>query len=127
MNTELNINELLAALKAAREEREIAAAALKEKDDVVDGVEQALMAAMNKAGGLSQVKGSGLTVSVISSTVAQVKDWQAFEQYVHRHQAYHLFERRVHTRAWREETETLGQPVPGTEPYERKRLHILTG
>lgn len=122
--TARNINELLAALRVARDVRDLCAAELKQADDNVDAVEQELFSALTAAGGLNGATGSGLTVSVVTSIVPTVKDWPKFEQYVHRHKAFHLFERRVHTKAWREESEALKEPVPGTEPYERKRLNV---
>lgn len=119
-----NINELLAALRVARDVRDMCAAELKQADNAVDAVEQELFAALNAAGGLNGATGSGLTVSVVTSIVPNVRNWDEFERYVHRHKAFHLFERRVHTKAWREETDHLKEPVPGTEPYERKRLNV---
>lgn len=116
--------QILLALKAAREKRDVAQGHLNEANDKVDAIEQELMESM-QADGLSQIKGAGLTVSIGRSIVPAGKDWTRFLAYVHRHKAYHLLERRIHTTAWREEVEKLkNKPVPGVEAFERVRLTV---
>lgn len=115
---------ILEDLKNAREDRDLAYGFFKTKDEVVNGLEEELMASMNEDG-LSSVTGSGLTATIGKSIVPMAKDWPALYNHIHRKKAYHLLERRVHTTAWREEVEK-GKPIPGVEGYERIKLTVKT-
>lgn len=70
-------------------------------------------------------KGTGKlgTASISLSTVPTVTDWDTFGAYVVKTKQTHLFERRVSTAAWRELFEKKGA-VPGTEPFNKKRLNL---
>lgn len=116
---------ILHDLRVARENRDLAYGVYQQKDDVVDGIEQELLAAM-EADGITQVKGGGLTASIGRSIVPMAKDWPAAYRYIHRHKAFHLLERRVHLTAWREEVEG-GKAIPGIEPFERVKLTVKIG
>lgn len=123
--TNRNLVHALADLKTAREERAVAAAVLKEVDNTIDALEQEIMALMGTAGGLKKAEGAGLKVSLETSIVPQGKDWPVLEEFIHRNKAYYLFERRIHTKAWRELIEQRGgKAVPGIEPFERIYLKV---
>ena len=48
-----------------------------------------------------------------------------FVKYIARKKAFHLVERRVHTKAWREECASLrDKKVPGVKEFERIGLSI---
>lgn len=123
MNRERNIQDVITELREARDRKDTAAAALKEIEREVAVIEEELFDAMEKAG-VDQVRAAGLTVSMQSSTVPKVTNWEDFERYVHRFKAFHLFERRVHTKAWREECDARNGEVPGVEPFTKVRLNV---
>lgn len=70
-------------------------------------------------------KGSGkkASVSITSSVVAQVDDWDALYKYVKRTGYFHLFQRRVSDPACRELFEQKGS-IPGVSPFTRKKLNL---
>lgn len=122
--TDRPIGDILATLREARERKQKAAAKLKTIDDEVSALETELMITMEKQG-LKQSSGSGLTVSISRSKVPKLTDWDAFWRYARRNDASHLFERRVHSKAWREECDARrDHTVPGVEEYERVSLHV---
>lgn len=70
-------------------------------------------------------KGAGKkgSVSVSSSVVANVVDWDKFNAYVKRSGYFHLYQRRVADASYRELLETKGA-VPGIEPFTKRRLNV---
>lgn len=74
---------------------------------------------------LDKAAGKLATSWISESLVPTAEDWNAIEGYVHEHEAYDLFERRLSSRAWRLRYED-GVLVPGTTPYKRIKLHLRT-
>lgn len=75
-----------------------------------------------EAAGVEKTATKHGTVSISTSTVAQVTDWDAFLSYIYRHKYGHLLQRRVSDPAWRELIEQ-GKKVPGTTGFTKKRLN----
>lgn len=75
-----------------------------------------------EASGVEKTATKHGTVSISTSTVAQVTDWDAFLAYIYRHKYGHLLQRRVSDPAWRELIEQ-GKKVPGTTGFTKKRLN----
>ena len=78
-----------------------------------------------EASGVEKTATKHGTVSISTSTVAQVTDWDAFLAYIYRHKYGHLLQRRVSDPAWRELIEQ-GKKVPGTTGFTKKRLNYRT-
>ncbi len=70
-------------------------------------------------------KGGGKkgTVSVSSSVVGDVQDWDKFNAYVKKTGFFHLYQRRISDAAFRELYESKGA-VPGIEPFTKRRLNV---
>lgn len=75
-----------------------------------------------EASGVEKTATKHGTVSISTSTVAQVTDWDAFLTYIYRNKYGHLLQRRVSDPAWRELIEQ-GKKVPGTTGFTKKRLN----
>lgn len=75
-----------------------------------------------EAAGVEKTATKHGTVSISTSTVAQVTDWDAFLSYVYKNKYGHLLQRRVSDPAWRELVEQ-GKKVPGTTGFTKKRLN----
>lgn len=103
--------------------REIEAAA-KDLSGQIETLESEIMEAM-KAQGVDKMSGSLASVSISSTTVARVTDWDAFWAYIHKMKYGHLLQRRVSDPAYRELLES-GKKVPGTEPFTNLRLNLRT-
>ena len=73
--------------------------------------------------GIDKMTGRKATVSISTSVVATVEDWDAFLAFVYRTKSGHLLQRRVSDPAWREMIEIKGK-VPGTQPFTKKRLNL---
>jgi hypothetical protein len=65
-------------------------------------------------------------VTVTTSVVPTVKDWDVFYEFIHRHRYYHLLERRPSVSGCRELFESKGL-VPGVEPFVKEKLRLVTG
>lgn len=70
-------------------------------------------------------KGAGKlgSVSVSSSTVADVQDWDALNAWIKKTGNFQLYQRRISDPAFRELMETKGA-VPGIDPFTKKRLNV---
>jgi len=84
--------------------------------------EEALMAKLDAEG---SDKGSGKkgTVSITSSTVANVMDWDELNKWIAKTKNFQLYQRRISDPAFREMIESKGA-VPGVEPFTKKRLNV---
>lgn len=78
-----------------------------------------------EAAGLEKSATKTGTVSLGTSTIAQVTDWDAFLTYIYKNKYGHLLQRRVSDPAWRELVEQ-GKKVPGTTAFTKKRLSYRT-
>lgn len=75
------------------------------------------------AEGTDKAAGKKAGVSITTSVVTNVTDWDAFEKFVKKTGYFHLYQRRVSEPAVREILEKKGS-VPGTEPFNKKRLNL---
>ena len=96
-------------------------AAMKDVEGQISDLDAEILEAMHMSG-LEKTATKLGTVSVSTSTVAQVEDWDAFLTYIYKNKYGHLLQRRVSDPAWRELIEQ-GKKVPGTSPFIKKRLN----
>lgn len=105
-----------------REKKRELEAQVKELDGQIADVESQLMEDM-QAQGLDKMAGTLATVSISTSTVAQVEDWDEFWKYIYKNKFGHLLQRRVSDPAYRELLEA-GKKVPGVTPFNKAKLNL---
>lgn len=87
-------------------------------------LENSLLGKMVEAG-TNIVRGSKATVSISETVRPSIHDFEAFEKFIYRKKALHLFERRVAAVAYREMKESLGnKPIPGIAEFTQQRLNV---
>jgi len=87
-------------------------------------LEEQLMEKLEKEG---TTKGNGkkASVSISSTVVGNVTDWDQVYAYVKKTGYFHLFQRRLSDLAVRE-LFAKGKQVPGVEPFNKRRLNLLS-
>lgn len=119
-----NLGDKIDAYYLARDARitaEKELAAVKQKEDEM---KNELLSILEESS-LSSASGSIASISLSENVVPTVEDWDKFYQYVHRHKAYHLLERRPAAAPYREELEIRsGKDIPGVKPFTRKTLNM---
>lgn len=88
-------------------------------------VEETLMKRL-EAEGTDKAAGKSASVSITTSVVANVLDWDKFHAWIKKTGHFHLLQRRVSDAAWREIAEKAGTAPPGTQPFSKKRLNLRT-
>lgn len=105
-----------------RDRKRALEAEVKALEDQAKEVEERLLKSMDFAG-VDKFSTSRGTLSISSSVVADVQDWEAFGAYVIKNKFLHLLQRRVSDPAYRELLES-GKKVPGVLPFTKKRLNV---
>lgn len=77
------------------------------------------------AEGLLKSTGTHGTVSISESVKPTVTDWDAFYEYIKRHNFMHLLERRPSVTGCRELFELKGK-IPGVEPFRQRKVNLRT-
>ncbi len=107
---------------ALREKKRELEASIKDLDGQLSDLESQLMEDM-ETNGLEKMTGKAASVSISTSTVANVEDWDKLLAWIYKTKNGHLLQRRVSDPAWREMVEIKGV-VPGTQPFTKKRLNL---
>jgi len=68
-------------------------------------------------------RGRRASANITESEVPVIEDIDAFQEYILKHQALHLLERRPAVGAWRELRDG-GEEVPGIQPLTRRKLSV---
>jgi len=63
------------------------------------------------------------SMSISTSTVGNVVDWDQVYAHIHEHEAFHLLQRRLANAAYAEMLEQ-GEVLPGVEPFEKRSLNF---
>lgn len=113
---------LIDQLWAAREEKRKVETTLKEVDETIKGIEERVMERLGTEG-LEKATGSKATVSVTTSVVADVQDWDALWPFIAKNKFWHLVQRRVSDPSYRELLD-LGKKVPGVQPFTKRKLNL---
>jgi len=118
----LTIGQKIDSVFDLREKKRALDAQVKELEGQIKTFESELMEDM-AAQGVDKMSGTKATVSITTSTVANVEDWNDFLAYVYKMKYGHLLQRRVSDPAYRE---LLGQgkKIPGVSPFTQERLNI---
>lgn len=118
----LTIGQKIDAVFDLREKKRALDAQVKELEGQIKGFESELMEDM-AAQGVDKMSGTKATVSITSSTVANVEDWDSFLAFVYKMKYGHLLQRRVSDPAYRELLEQ-GKKIPGVSPFSQDRLNL---
>ena len=118
----LTLGQKIDAMFDLREKKRKLEAQIKELDGQYEILESELMEDMGKQG-TDKLSGSKASVSITTSTVANVGDWDSFLAFVYKMKYGHLLQRRVSDPAYRELLEQ-GKKVPGVEPFHKSRLNL---
>ena len=109
----------LAKLRDAKKEL---AAKAKELDDKQAALEEEIFGRL-EAEGMDKASGKLASISVGYDTVPNIVDYDALCAYIKKKGHFHLLQRRISAPAYRELLE-LGKPVPGLEPFQKRKLNF---
>lgn len=116
------MGSLIDRIWASREEKRRLEEQAKEVSAQIAALEEELVERMN-AEGTDKAQGTKASVSITSSVVADVQDWDAFWTYIARNKFWHLVQRRVSDPAYRELLEQ-GKKVSGVQPFTKRKLNV---
>lgn len=119
--TEASIGKLVDQIFALRKKKAELEASVKDVEGQIADLDSEVLEAMEKAG-IEKTATKAGSVSLGTSVVANVTDWDSFYAYIYKNKLGHLLQRRVSDPAWRELQEQ-GKKVPGTEPFTKKKLN----
>lgn len=116
------MGSLIDRIWASREEKRRLEEQAKEVSAQIAALEEELVERMN-AEGTDKAQGTKASVSITSSVVADVQDWDKFWAYVSKNKFWHLVQRRVSDPAYRELLEQ-GKKVSGVQPFTKRKLNV---
>lgn len=111
-------------LWAAREEKRNLESQVKEVEQTIKKIEEMLMTRLD-AEGMDKATGKKASVSITTSVVADVQDWDLLYPYIAKNKFWHLLQKRVSDPSVRELWDA-GKKVPGVLPFTRKKLNVRT-
>lgn len=117
-----NIGALVDEMFALREAKRALEAQVAGIEKDYAALEEQLMSKLD-AEGTDKAAGKKATVSITSTVVGNVTDWDAFGAYIIKNKYLHLLQRRVSDPAARELFELKGK-IPGCEPFTKRRLNL---
>lgn len=121
---DLNFGKLSDQIYALDKKISEANAKVEALKDQKRGLEDQLLKAMVSLG-TDAVRGKNSQASISTVTRAQIKDFDALTQFIKRKSAFHLFERRIASKAYSEMKESLGgKPVPGLEDFVQTKVNV---
>lgn len=116
------LGALIDELCKIRDAKKELSAKEKELNEQQAALEEEIFARM-EAEGMDKASGKKATISVGFDTVPNIVDWDAFCAFVKKKGYFHLVQRRISAPAYRELLE-LGKPVPGLEPFNKRKLNF---
>lgn len=118
----MNLRELAEHREALRDRKREIAAEEKELNAQIADIDEQLFSVLDEQG-VDRISTNGVTLSVSETVVPQVTDWPTVYDYVSEHKAFHLFERRMSSVAYRELIEQVGQ-LPGVESFTKRTINM---
>ena len=119
-----SVGAVIDQIWAAREEKRALESQVKEVALKIEELEAALMERL-EVEGLDKATGTKASVSIGTSVVADVQDWDEFWKYIFKNKYSHLLQRRVSEPAYRELLDA-GKKVPGVQPFTKRKLNVRT-
>lgn len=107
---------------ASREEKRRLEAEVKVVGEKIAELEEELMTRMGSEN-TDKAAGTKASVSITTTVVADVQDWDSFWPYIAKNKLFHLVQRRVSDPAYRELLD-MGKKVPGVQPFSKRKLNV---
>lgn len=120
----ISIGAKIDALFALREKKRKHDEAIKELEKQMGALQQELITQM-QVEGIDASRGRKAAVSISTSVVPQVENWDAFYEFIRKRRWFHLLERRPSVSGCRELFEKNGR-IPGVLPYTKTTLNLRT-
>ena len=117
-----SIGAKIDALFALREKKRKHEEAIKELEHSMGALQQELIEQMS-AENISASRGRKASVSLTTSVVPNVEDWDDFYKFIRRKDWFHLLERRPSVTGCRELFERRGL-IPGVVPFTKTTLNL---
>lgn len=117
-----SIGAKIDALFALREKKRKHEEAIKELEHSMGALQQELIEQMS-AENISASRGRKASVSLTTSVVPNVEDWDDFYKFIRRKNWFHLLERRPSVTGCRELFERRGL-IPGVVPFTKTTLNL---
>ena len=108
-------DELRVQLKSVQDEEKRIKALLDENEDAI--IEQL------DAQGVTRSGVGPYSMSISTTKVGNVTDWDQVYDHIHEHKAFHLLQRRLANAAYVEILDS-GEALPGVEPFEKRSLNF---
>lgn len=118
-----SLGQTIDELHELRESKRALEQQIKILDEKYGELEDEIVGKMNEAG-LDKMTGKKGTVSITSSIVANVPNWDEFWKWVAKTKNFHMIQKRVSDPSWREYCEKTGKTPPGTESFSKRRLNL---
>ena len=118
----MSLGTKIDALYEVREQKRRIKKELDEVTEQYNELEQEIMGLLESED-ITLSRGSLASASISVSDVPTVNDWDQFHQYILDNNALYMLERRAAVGPWRELYQG-GTVVPGTEPFEKKKLNL---
>lgn len=103
---ERELNKQIAALKSQR-----------------DALEEQILDRMDNDK-VDQLRGSKATASLSEQKVANVEDWDKVWNWIFRHKASHMVQRRIADAAFREFIDSNPKGIPGISPFTKRGINL---
>ena len=120
----MNINELIEERSEVKTSMEALNSDLKSLQAKKDDLDYQLMTKLDEQG-LARTANEKASVSINTSTVPDVVDWDALYAHITFTEDFSLLQRRVSSTAYKELLK-LGEDIPGLQPREVKRINFRT-
>lgn len=118
----MDLGTLAAQRDQLREEKRALEAQVKELDSQLRDNEAEILELMG-AQGVTRTGVGPYTMSISEQSVANVQDWDAVNDYIRAHDAFHLYQRRLSNGAYNEIL-AGGESIPGVEPFTKVSLNF---
>lgn len=119
------IGELVDILLRIRELKKDKQEELNQLNHKYSRVEGLVIEALKKQK-MESARGENGTATITQSVVPTAADWDKIDNFIKRHGALHLLQRRIAVRAWREMLEERPRGIPGIEPFTKEALSLST-
>ncbi len=117
------IGDLIDQAHAIREQERVLNKQINDLKASRDELEEQILARMD-SDKVDQLRGGKATASLSLQTVANVKDWDKFWQWIFRNKASHMLQRRTADAAYREYIEANPKGIPGVEKFEKRGINL---
>lgn len=119
---DLNLDQMMARGREIRDQIELIQEDLKKLTEEKDALDASIMERMEEQG-ITRTGNDFANVSISTTEFANVEDWDALYSFVKEHDAFHLLQRRVASKAALE-YKVAGEELPGITFAEKTTLNF---